>query len=220
MSSCREWPITIDQSALDDGTIGKDCQDQFDINVLLSKNSFQTSLLSVIFSQRQVFILRVDYTSRLAPLAKLALGTSVKHTKNQLWLTGVRFFLPNENKRLLPDSASAQNLLRNTQLPWNSNHNDQKHIILKKCLTCKKMLLTDSNFRGTWYLTYQQLRSLNQYCQPCQNVRAASNVAPISQFLATYSTPDFTRSPLAGKGTWHLLPTATKHFDRADCSKI
>ena len=43
-----------------------------------------------------------------------------------------------------------------------------------------------------------------------------------SKFLAVHSTLDFTRSPLAGKGTWCLLPTntsmlstATKHFDRA-----
>ena len=58
--------------------------------------------------------------------------------------------------------------------------------------------------------------------QPCQNVPAASNFAAFSQFLAAYSTLDFTRSPLAGKGTWCLLPTtpvmlptAIKHFDRA-----
>ena len=51
--------------------------------------------------------------------------------------------------------------------------------------------------------------------QPSQNVPTAGN-------FATYFTLDFTRSPLAGKGTWHLLPTtssmlptATKHFDRA-----
>ena len=38
-----------------------------------------------------------------------------------------------------------------------------------------------------------------------------------------YSTLDFTMSPLAGKGTWCLLPTtpfmlptAIKHFERAD----
>ena len=58
--------------------------------------------------------------------------------------------------------------------------------------------------------------------QPCQNVPAASNFAAFSPFLAAYSTLDFTMSPLAGKGTWFLLPTtpsmlptATKHFDRA-----
>ena len=58
--------------------------------------------------------------------------------------------------------------------------------------------------------------------QPCQNVPAASNFATFSPFLAAYSTLDFSRSPLAGKGTWCLLPTApsmlltaTKHFDRA-----
>ena len=50
--------------------------------------------------------------------------------------------------------------------------------------------------------------------QPCQNVPAAGNFAD--------STLDFTMSSLAGKGTWCLLrttpsvlPTATKHFDRA-----
>ena len=43
--------------------------------------------------------------------------------------------------------------------------------------------------------------------QPCQNVPAASNVTAFSQFFAAYSTLDFTRSPLAGKGTWCLLPT-------------
>ena len=58
--------------------------------------------------------------------------------------------------------------------------------------------------------------------QPCQNAQAVSNFAPSSQLLAAYSTLDFTRSPLAGKVTWHLLPTtpamlptAAKHFDRA-----
>ena len=58
--------------------------------------------------------------------------------------------------------------------------------------------------------------------QPCQNVPAAGNFATFSPFLAAYSTLDFTRSPLAGKGTWYLLPTtrdmlptATKHFDSA-----
>ena len=51
---------------------------------------------------------------------------------------------------------------------------------------------------------------------------AANNFATFSQFLAPYSTLDFTRSPLAVNGTWCLLPTtpfmlpnATKHFDRA-----
>ena len=58
--------------------------------------------------------------------------------------------------------------------------------------------------------------------QPCQNAPAASNFAAFSQFFAAYSTLHLTRSPLAGKGTWCLLPTtpsmlptATKHFDRA-----
>ena len=63
-----------------------------------------------------------------------------------------------------------------------------------------------------------------RYVQPCQNVPAAGNFAAFSQFLAAFSTLDFTRSPLAGKGAWSLLPTtpgmlptATKHFDRAVC---
>ena len=50
---------------------------------------------------------------------------------------------------------------------------------------------------------------------------AASNFATFSQFLAAYSTLDFTWNLLAGKGAWSLLPTtpsmlptATKHFDR------
>ena len=49
----------------------------------------------------------------------------------------------------------------------------------------------------------------------------ADNFATFSQFLAAYSTLDFTKSPLAGKGTWSLLPTTpsmrpttAKHFDR------
>ena len=65
---------------------------------------------------------------------------------------------------------------------------------------------------------------INHRAQPCQNVLAASNFAPFSQLLAAYSILDFTRRPLAGKGTWCLLPTtpsmlstATKHFDRAVC---
>ena len=58
--------------------------------------------------------------------------------------------------------------------------------------------------------------------QPCQNVPAAGNFAAFSPFLAAYSILNFTMSPMAGKGTWCLLPTtpsmlptATKHFDRA-----
>ena len=43
--------------------------------------------------------------------------------------------------------------------------------------------------------------------QPCQNVLSASNFAAFSPFHAAYSILDFTRSPLAGKGTWCLLPT-------------
>ena len=53
-------------------------------------------------------------------------------------------------------------------------------------------------------------------------MQAAGNFAAFSQFFTAYSTLDFTMSPLAGKGTWCLLPTtlsmlptATKHFDRA-----
>ena len=59
--------------------------------------------------------------------------------------------------------------------------------------------------------------------QPCQNVLAVGKFATFSQFLAAYSTLDFTKSPLASKGTWCLqstspamLPAATKHFGRAD----
>ena len=44
--------------------------------------------------------------------------------------------------------------------------------------------------------------------QPCQNVPAGNNFAIFSQCLAAYSTLDFTRSPLAGKGTWCLMATA------------
>ena len=59
--------------------------------------------------------------------------------------------------------------------------------------------------------------------QPCENVLASGNFAAFSQLhvLAAYSTLDYTGSPLAAKGTWHLLPTtpamlptAGKHFDR------
>ena len=60
--------------------------------------------------------------------------------------------------------------------------------------------------------------------QPGQNMLAAGRFAAFSPSLAVYSTLDFTRSPVADKGTWHLLPTtsallltATKHFDRAAC---
>ena len=45
------------------------------------------------------------------------------------------------------------------------------------------------------------------HAQSCQNEPAAGNFATFSPFLAAYSTSDFTRSPLAGKGTWCLLPT-------------
>ena len=51
---------------------------------------------------------------------------------------------------------------------------------------------------------------------------AAGNFAAFSQFLAAYYTWDFTGSPLSGQGTWCLLPTtpsmlptSTKHFNRA-----
>ena len=51
--------------------------------------------------------------------------------------------------------------------------------------------------------------------------RQPAILLPSVKFLVAYSTLDFTRSPLAGKGTWCLLPitpsmlpTATKHFDR------
>ena len=51
---------------------------------------------------------------------------------------------------------------------------------------------------------------------------ADGNFAAFSLFLATNSILDVIRSPLADKGTWCLLsttpsmlPTATKHFDRA-----
>ena len=36
----------------------------------------------------------------------------------------------------------------------------------------------------------------------------AGSFDAFSQFLAAYSTLYFTMSPLAGKGTWCLLPTA------------
>ena len=47
----------------------------------------------------------------------------------------------------------------------------------------------------------------------CQNVAAAGIFAAFSPLLAPFSTLDVTMSPLAGKGTCCLLPTATKHFD-------
>ena len=53
-------------------------------------------------------------------------------------------------------------------------------------------------------------------------MQAADDSAAFSQFLTAYSTLDFTRSPLEGKGTWcslhttpSMLPSATRHFDRA-----
>ena len=55
-------------------------------------------------------------------------------------------------------------------------------------------------------------------------MQAGSIFATFSQFFATYSTLDFTESPLAGKGAWHLLPTTPAvlptitehlHVDRA-----
>ena len=56
----------------------------------------------------------------------------------------------------------------------------------------------------------------------CPQAAAPGNFATFSQFFAAYSTLDFTWSPLAGKGTWCLLPTTpsrllatAKHFDRA-----
>ena len=50
---------------------------------------------------------------------------------------------------------------------------------------------------------------------------AAGNFPAYSQLFAGFS------SPLAGKGTWHLLPitpavlpTTTKHFDRAELLEL
>ena len=65
-----------------------------------------------------------------------------------------------------------------------------------------------------------QLLTGDSRVQPCQNVLAAGNFTAFSPFLDAYSTLDYTMNPLAGKGTWCLLPTtpsmlptATKHFD-------
>ena len=52
---------------------------------------------------------------------------------------------------------------------------------------------------------------------------AAGNFVAFSQFLAAFCTLDFTRSPLEAEGdlvfaaltTPSMMPTATKHFDRA-----
>ena len=49
--------------------------------------------------------------------------------------------------------------------------------------------------------------------------KCAGNFAAFKQFLATYPTLDFTRSPLGRNGTWCWLPNATKHFDRAGGGK-
>ena len=66
-------------------------------------------------------------------------------------------------------------------------------------------------WKWPWWLWWQRWwclwLPLVLLLQPCQNVLVAGNFATFSQFLAAYSTLDFTRNPLAGKGTWHLLPT-------------
>lgn len=51
-------------------------------------------------------------------------------------------------------------------------------------------------------------------CSPVKMYRHPAILPPLqlSQLLAACSTLDISRSPLAGKGTWHLLPTTT---DRA-----
>ena len=74
--------------------------------------------------------------------------------------------------------------------------------------------------QAKWSYKLSQVSCGTFNSEPCQNVLAAGNFAAFSQFLAAYSTLDFTGSPLAGKGTWHLLPTtpamlptAEKHFD-------
>ena len=83
------------------------------------------------------------------------------------------------------------------------------------------LLMADSGQARVKWTPIQSISCMT-CMQPCQNVLATSNFATFSQLLADYSILDFTRSPLAGKGTWHLLPTtpsmlptATKHFDRA-----
>ena len=54
---------------------------------------------------------------------------------------------------------------------------------------------------------------------------AGGNFASYSRLSAAFSTLDLTRSHIANKGAWHLLPTtsavlptATNHFDRAGLS--
>ena len=64
------------------------------------------------------------------------------------------------------------------------------------------------------------------------SAKAAGSPVKMSWELAilspsAYFTMDFTGSPLAGTGSWHLLPstpamlpTAAKHFDRAGCMYV
>lgn len=68
---------------------------------------------------------------------------------------------------------------------------------------------------------------VDSHRQPCHNVPVSGDFATYSSLISAYSTLDFSRSPLAEKGSWHLLPTtpdilpaATKHFDRADRTRL
>ena len=54
------------------------------------------------------------------------------------------------------------------------------------------------------------VRYVSVCIQLCQNVLTGGNFAAFTQLLVAHSTLNFTRSPLAGKGTWCLLPTTPK----------
>ena len=78
----------------------------------------------------------------------------------------------------------------------NNNCNNKSQRVTRAdhmCSTCGR------HFRA-------QIGLFSHLQQPCQNVPVAGNFAAFSQFLAAYSTLDFTRNPRAGT-TWSLLPT-------------
>ena len=70
----------------------------------------------------------------------------------------------------------------------------------------------------------EQIELLKDYKEPTLSKCAGrQQFCPLQSIICPYSTLDLTRSTLVGKGTWCLLPTtpdmlptATKHFDRAE----
>ena len=96
--------------------------------------------------------------------------------------------------------TSCKEILRTCDTPSATCHVFSRHLCIA---SCKKIVPCNMAFR----LVRRNFAVQFRLTQPCQNVPAAGNFAAFSQLLAAYSTLNFTTNPLAGKGTWNLLPT-------------